>query len=165
MHCEVGACHRWVRIRKYGYFISSGRVPATALMNSQQQWSPCTRCAQDQANQHASTEWGGAIWGAVDSWWFLELGESVFFKDVVPGRSPVLQGMAHTLEYMNRINYILSLKTKQNRKLGWRWWSRVWGLEREWKRINHLWNLQRINIILKYYIKKWALEWDQLTLT
>lgn len=59
----------------------------------------CIIPVQGQSNQYSSTG-GDELWRlyphlrAIESWWFLEEEESVFFKGVAPARMITLQGMA-----------------------------------------------------------------------
>lgn len=42
--------------------------------------------------------------GAMDSWWLLDEGESVFFKVMTPGKTTLSSGWPHTQKYMNNTN-------------------------------------------------------------
>lgn len=59
----------------------------------------CTRPVDPQASPHSSMDGAGAYEPlpqnshAIDCWWLLQEGVSVFFKDEAPGRSKMLQQM------------------------------------------------------------------------
>lgn len=72
---------------------------AIALMTSQLLWLSGHQISQHSSLGRIEFIYPTPSWGAMDSWWLLGEGESVFFKGVI-----VIQWMAQTHEYMSSTN-------------------------------------------------------------
>lgn len=84
-------CQKWRE--DYCKMVYSGYDRTTAAVNSKQMCLP----AEINTFNTSWRKWSGESsqaptpWGAIDNRWLLGKGHSIFFKDIVPGRSTVCQ--------------------------------------------------------------------------